>query len=225
MRFFAILLTLASASLCAQNTMLRGAFVHAVGQSTVSVKPDLARIDFSVVTQAATAQDAASQNATRAASLISQLQLFSPNADIRTLNYSVTPNYTYPRDGGLPTLVGYTVSNTIRLTTSDLANAGAIIDRGIQAGANQVSSLQFGLKDDQPARAQALRQATAQAKAHADAMAAGAGLHTGTYRSIQEGVVVDAVKAPVGVAAPSTPIVSGSVDIEATVTIEVDLVP
>ena len=224
MRFFAILVTLVSASLYAQNTMVRGAFVHAVGQSTVSVKPDLARIDFSVVTQAATAQDASSQNAARAVSLIGQLQLFSPNADIRTLNYSLTPNYTYPRDGGLPTLVGYTVSNTIRLTTGDLANTGAIIDRGIQAGANQVSSLQFGLKDEQPARAQALRQATAQAKAHADAMAAGAGLHTGTYRSIQEGVIVGSVSTP-GVAAPSTPIVSGSVDITATVTIEVDLVP
>jgi uncharacterized protein len=225
LRFFAILLMLVSASLCAQNTMLRGAFVHAVGQSTVSVKPDLARIDFSVVTQAATAQDASSQNATRAASLISQLQLFSPNADIRTLNYSLSPNYTYPGNGGLPTLVGYTVSNTIRLTTSDLANTGAIIDRGIQAGANQVSSLQFGLKDDQPARAMALRQATAQAKAHADAMAAGAGLHTGTYRSIQEGVVVGSVSTAPGAAATTTPIVSGSVDVDATVTIEVDLVP
>jgi uncharacterized protein YggE len=204
--------------------MLRGGLVRAVGQSTVSVKPDLSRIDFSVVTQAATAQDASSQNASRAASLIGQLQLFSPNADIRTLNYSLAPNYTYPRDGGLPTLVGYTVSNTIRITTSDLANTGAIIDRGIQAGANQVSSLQFLLKDDQPARAQALRQATAQAKAHADAMAAGAGLHTGTYRSIEEGVVAGSSPGPVG-AAPTTPIVSGSVDITATVTIEVDLVP
>ncbi|MDP8981624.1 MAG: SIMPL domain-containing protein [Acidobacteriota bacterium] len=224
MKFAAILFALLAGSLCAQTNMLRGGIVRAVGQSTVSVKPDLARIDFSVVTQALTAQDASSQNAARAASLISQLQLFSPNADIRTLNYFLTPNYTYPGNGGLPTLVGYTVSNTIRLTTGDLGNTGALIDRGIQAGANQVSSLQFGLKDDQPARAQALRQATAQAKAHADAMAAGAGLHTGAFRSIQEGVVVNTVNTP-GVAAPSTPIVSGSVDIEATVTIEVDLAP
>jgi uncharacterized protein YggE len=224
MKFAAILFALLGGGLCAQTNMLRGGIVRAVGQSTVSVKPDLARIDFSVVTQALTAQDASSQNAARAASLISQLQLFSPNVDIRTLNYSLTPNYTYPGNGGLPTLVGYTVSNTIRLTTGDLGNTGALIDRGIQAGANQVSSLQFGLKDDQPARAQALRQATAQAKAHADAMAAGAGLHTGPFRSIQEGVVVNTVNTP-GVAAPSTPIVSGSVDIEATVTIEVDLVP
>ncbi len=223
MKFAAILFALLGGGLCAQTNMLRGGIVRAVGQSTVSVKPDLARIDFSVVTQALTAQDASGQNAARAASLISQLQLFSPNADIRTLNYSLTPNYTYPGNGGLPTLVGYTVSNTIRLTTGDLGNTGPLIDRGIQAGANQVSSLQFGLKDEQPARAQALRQATAQAKAHADAMAAGAGLHTGAFRSIQEGVGVNIV-GTLGVAAPSTPIVSGSVDIEATVTIEVDLV-
>ncbi len=89
-----------------------------------------------------------------------------------------------------------------------------------------MSNLQFGLKDDQPAQAQALRMATAQAKAHADAMAAGGGLHAGPFYSIEEGVAVRPVNAPAGVApAPSTPILTGLVDIQATVTIQVDLVP
>ena len=221
-----LLVSLSCLALTAQP-VARNPFVRAAGQATVSVNPDLARIEFSAVTQAANAQTAATQNATQVGTLISQLQgLLGANADIKTVNYSLNPNYIYPRDGGLPTLVGYTATNTVRVTTNDLANVGRIIDTGIQAGANQVSSLQFGLKDEQPARVQALKQATAQAKVRADAMASGAGMHTGAYRSIEEAV---AVRTPVvggGVAAaPTTPIVSGMVEIDATVNIELDLVP
>src|SRR5689334_10681330 len=175
--------------------LARSPFIRAGGQATVSVNPDLARIAFSVVTQAPNAQAASSQNATQVSSLIGQLQaLLGSGASIKTINYSLTPNYVYPRDGGIPTLTGYTASNTVVVTTGDLGNVGRVIDTGIQAGANQVSGLQFGLKDDQPARTQALKLATAQAKVRADAMAAGAGMHTGAYHSIEEGV---AVRAPV----------------------------
>jgi len=221
-----VLLCFAGAGLWTQP-LTRNSFVRAFGQSTVSVKPDLARVEFSIVTQASTAQDASSQNATRTTNVLTQLQtLLGPNANIQTAAYSMTPNYNYPPGGGTPTLIGYTVSNTIRVTTSDLTITGKIIDTGIQAGANQVSGLQFGLKDDQPVRAQALRLATAQAKAHADAMAAGAGLHSGGFRSIEEGIVVQSRSLPTaGATATTTPIVTGLVDIEATVTIEVDLVP
>jgi len=221
-----VLLSFASVASWAQP-LTRNSFVRAVGQSTVSVKPDLARVEFSVVTQASTAQDASSQNATRTSNVLTQLQaLLGPNADIQTVGYSMSPNYNYPQGGGTPTLVGYTVSNTVRVTSSDLSITGRIIDTGVQAGANQVSGLQFGLKDDQPVRAQALRLATTQAKAHADAMAAGAGLHSGGFRSIEEGIAVQSTNLPTaGATANTTPIVTGLVDISATVTIEVDLVP
>ena len=213
--------------LWAQPLTVRNSFVRAFGQSTVSVKPDLARVEFSVVTQASSAQDASSQNAMRTSNVLSQLQtLLGTNADIQTVAYSMSPNYTYPPGGGTPTLIGYTVSNTVRVTTTDLSMTGKIIDTGIQAGANQVSGLQFGLKDDQPVRAQALRLATAQAKAHADAMAAGAGMHSGGFRSIEEGIAVQSTNFPTaGAGATTTPIVTGLVDIQASVTIEVDLVP
>ena len=219
-----ILLMVAACGLPAQPS--RSPFVRAAGQATVSVNPDLARIAFSVVTQAPTAQAASSQNATQVSSLIGQLQaLLGSGASIKTINYSLTPNYVFPRDGGIPTLTGYTASNTVEVTTGDLGNVGRVIDTGIQAGANQVSGLQFGLKDDQPARTQALKLATAQAKVRADAMAAGAGMHTGAYHSIEEGVAVRAPVLGTGAAGPSTPIVSGRVDVEATVTVEIDLVP
>ncbi len=44
------------------------------GQATVSDKPDQAKLDVGVVTQAATAQDAAAQNASQVAAVLAQLQ-------------------------------------------------------------------------------------------------------------------------------------------------------
>ena len=223
--FFLFSLSLVSVSLFGQ-TAARAPFVRATGQATVSVKPDQAQIDFSVVTQATTAQDASNQNAMRVSTLLSQLQaLLGVNANIKTVNYSLTPNYNYPQNGGIPTLTGYTATNTVRATTTDLTIVGQIIDTGVQAGANQVSSLQFGLQNDQPTKLQALRTATAQAKAHADAMATGGGMHTGSYNSIQEVVAVQTVNGTIATPAVTTPIVTGLVDVQATVTVDVDLVP
>ena len=177
---------LALLSVTAQaQTPPRRAVVVAAGQGTVSVQPDEAKVQFSVVTQAVTASDAASQNATQVTAVLAALRsVLGPSANLRTLSYSLNPNYS---NGNQPILIGYTATNTVQVTLSDLSLIGKVIDTGIQAGANRVQGLQFDLKDDQPTRAQALKLATVQAKAHADAMASGLGLKTGAAISIQEG--------------------------------------
>jgi uncharacterized protein YggE len=215
---------LALLSVTAQaQTPPRRAVVVAAGQGTVSVQPDEAKVQFSVVTQAVTAQDAASQNATQVTAVLAALRsVLGPSANLKTLSYSLNPNYS---NGNQPILIGYTATNTVQVTLSDLSLIGKVIDTGIQAGANRVQGLQFGLKDDQPTRAQALKLATVQAKAHADAMASGLGLKTGAAISIQEGFATS-VPVRVGVAAPTatTPVETGSVDVTATVTLEVELI-
>jgi len=208
----------------AQASGQRSPFVHAVGQGAVSTKPDLAKIDFSVITQATTAQDASTRNAAQVNALLSALQsLLGSTANIQTISYSLTPNYNYPPNG-TPTLVGYTASNTIEVAASDLTMIGTIIDTGVQAGSNTVQSLVFTLKDPEPLKQQALKLATAQAKAHADAMASGVNLHTGAVYSIQEEFSVGIV-GPMAAAPQATPILPGPVNVQATVTIEVNLTP
>ena len=202
-------------------------FVHSVGEGTVAVKPDQARINLSVVNQATTAQEASAQNANAVTSVLNQLNtLLGPLADIKTISYSLAPNYNY-QQGQQPLLVGYTASNTIQVTTSDLSIVGRIIDTGIQAGANQVTSLQFGLKDDTPARIQALKLAVAQAKTRADAMASGLGMRTGAVQVIQEGYTASSgSQAGVVLALGSpTPVQAGTVNVQANVTLDVSLIP
>ena len=195
------------------------------GASTASAKPDQAQLDLAVVTQAATAQDASNQNASTVSAVLAKLQgVLGPNPNIQTIGYSLNPNYSNPPGGGNPTLIGYTATNTVEVTTGDLGIVGQVIDTGIAAGANRVSSLQFSMKDPDPVRQQALRLATAQARAHIDAMAAGVGMHAGAVMSIQEGTSGSVVPLATGITtAASTPIVTGTVQVQATVTLQVAL--
>jgi uncharacterized protein YggE len=153
--------------------------------------------------------------------------LIGAAADIRTTSYSVTPNHQYPKDGGAPTLANYTATNVVQVTLSDLSLAGRVIDTATQAGANTVRQLQFGLKDEQPVRQQALKMAAAQARSHADAIAAGLGLKTGVAIAAEEGGSASIVPLDrTGVVAQNatTPVQSGTLDVVAYVTLEVELV-
>ena len=77
----------------------------------VSVVPDLARVDVSVFTQGATAQDASTANATQASTIIAALQaLLGANANIKTINYSLSPVYNNPPRGQNAIIIGLSIS-------------------------------------------------------------------------------------------------------------------
>jgi uncharacterized protein YggE len=219
----ALLLTALVAS--AQTTTNRIPFVRAFGTGTVVIQPDQATLDLSVVTQAQTATATSSQNATQVTSVIGALtSLLGASASIKTVSYSLTANYSYPANGQ-PVLTGYTATNTVEATITNLGVIGQAIDAGIQAGANQIAGLTFGLQNDSQARSQALMQATSQASANAASMASGVGMHIGTVQVISEGTTVSPtpVAVPGAAATTTTPIVSGTLTVQATVTLDVGL--
>ncbi len=192
--------------------------------ASVSVTPDQAQINVSAITQAVTAQDAANQNATIATNIQSQLaQALGTSGTVKTVNYSVTPNYTYHNDG-TSVLNGYTVTNSIQVTLNDLTITGKVIDTATQAGASRIDGLSFSLKDDTDARSQALKAATLKAKAKADAMAASVGLKTGSFLVIQEyGAVVQPLTTIAAPGATATPVQPGQLNVTGNVTIAVEL--
>ena len=105
MRIAALLLCLAFMPAAAQ-TVRRS--VRATGEGSVSVRPDAARVSVAVVKQAATAADAASQNATAASAVIAAVrQLLGQNADVKTSSYSLIANYSISREGSPAQITGY----------------------------------------------------------------------------------------------------------------------
>lgn len=162
--------------------------IRVTGEAVVTVKPDQAQIDIGVLTQAQTSQAASSENAKKLDAVLPELRAaLGPSARIETVSYNLQPNYQYPRDGGRPTITGYTASNLVRVTLQDLTAVGKAIDVTTRSGANQIHRLQFMLKDEEAARATALREAAAKARTKAEALAEALGVKVLRLLSVVEG--------------------------------------
>jgi uncharacterized protein YggE len=224
-RFLSLLficLPLSVTALLAQTS--RGA-VQAIGSASISVNPDQAQLNVGVVTQGATAQDAGQQNASLTTTVLNALKgVLGTAGTIQTISYSVSPRYSTTQ-GQTSVIIGYTASNTVQVTTTDLSLIGRLIDTANQAGANSVGALSFSLQNPEPVTEQALGLAAKQAQAHANAIAAGLGAKTGVVISAQEGATTTPILVSgVLTATAPTPIQTGTVTVTASVTISVQLI-
>jgi hypothetical protein len=226
MKLTPLIIALAFAAVSWAQTPVRAASITAVGTATVSVTPDVARVDVGVFTQGATAQDASAANATQASAIITALQvLLGADANIKTINYSLSPVYNNPPPGQNPSIIGYSVSNTVQIRLTDLSKIGRTIDTAIQSGANRVQGISFDLQDRNPPTAQALKAAAINARAQADAIAAGLNVHTGAVVHASEGVNTSTPVLGLTAGAATTPVQTGLVVIQASVTLEVAITP
>lgn len=220
MRRLVLLLLLIGSLLQAQRTPS----VRATGEGVVAAMPDLVRINLTISTPAGTAQEAADQNAATSLGVTNRAKaLIATNGEIRTVSYSVNPNYRSNPTGG-QTLTGFTANNTLEATAYDLNLAGKIVDAAVQAGATSVGGLRFGLKDSDPQRRDALKRATQVARANANAIAEGLGVRLGSILAADEGSTVsifNPTEARAGAAATATTFDTGLVEVRATVTLEI----
>lgn len=233
----AVALTAASSWAIAQpppSRPPRPATIEVTGQAKVSAAPDRVYIDVGVRTQAQKSQDAASQNAKSLTAIIAAVKrVAGPTAQLTTTEYSISPNYNYPRDGGSPTIVGYTASNVVRVRLDDLGRVGRVIDAATQAGSNNVQDIRFALRDEQAPRSEALREAALNARQDAQALADALGLRVVRVRSVAEqsaAAVAPLVYPQARVfaqaqAAAPTPVEGGTIDVNASVTLTVEVAP
>lgn len=200
------------------------------GTATVKAAPDEARVSVGVVTSAATAEEAASQNAAQVERVLAALRKELGSAgEIKTQNYSIYPEYRQPgRDGGEPQISGYRAQNTVEVRVTDIAKVGPVIDAATANGSNQIHGVEFGIQDETELRAKALQEAARKARANADALAKGLGLTVRRIVSVEEGgpTVVQPYRRPMAEMAMSakaaTPIEEGEVEVQATVTMTVE---
>jgi uncharacterized protein YggE len=203
--------------------------IQTSGEAVITAKPDRAQIDIGVVTQADNSQNAASKNATQLGAVLAQLkQLLGTGADVKTISYSLSPNYRYPTGGGEPTITGYTATNVVRVTLDDLTQVGKVIDTATGSGANRIQSLQFTLKNRETVEAQALTEAARNARKKADTLAAALGVNILRILSVSESSPIVVPVRSVAYAraeATSTPIESGTIEVQATVSLSVEISP
>lgn len=203
--------------------------IRVVGTGEAQAAPDEAYLDFGVETTAPTAQAAAEQNARAMEQVIRALTSAGvPRREIQTHNYSVFPDYGPPRPGTEePTLRGYRVTNLVTARTEQIARVGSLVDAALQAGANRVQGVRFGLKNAETVRAEAIRGAVAKARADAAAIAAALGVRLGAVLDASTAGGQPPAFAKMEVAqmrdfagaAASTPVEAGEQTVTATVTL------
>ncbi len=207
--------------------------IRVIGEAAIPVKPDQAQIDIAVVTQAQLAQTAATENAQRLNAVLADLRnALASSGDIKTIGYSVNPDYHYPKGGGSPTITGYTATNLIQVKVNDLSLVGKAIDTATQSGANKIQRLRFTLKDERSAQTQALREAATKARGKAEALAAALNVKISRILLVEEGgsavtprILQQSAELRAGIAAAPTPIEPGEIEVRATVILTVEIAP
>lgn len=151
------------------------------GEAQVRVTPDRATILIGVQTRANTAAAASADNARRQKAILDTLRALGLGSDqIATQNYSVYPEMKYEPTTGVGRVVGYNVSNVVRVELRRVDQVGSIIDASLAKGANQINSIQFSSSTAADARRTAMVEAVKDARADAEALARAAGGTLGT---------------------------------------------
>src|SRR5882724_7078137 len=186
--FFAALLTCAMSQVNGQQITSPLSSIRVTGDATVSAKPERAQIDVGVLTQEKQSLSATTQNARQIDSVLTALhKLLGVDADIKTINYTLSPDYQYRPIGGKASVSSYTAMNVLRVTVDDLEKVGPVIDTATQAGANHVESVRYTVRDQQVLHSQAVREAALKARASADALASALNLKITRIVSVEEG--------------------------------------
>jgi uncharacterized protein YggE len=208
--------------------------IRVTGDAKVTARPDRVQIDVGVTTRATHSQEAAQQNARDVDAMLAAVRKSAgPTAVLKTISYSLNPNYQYHPNGAEPTLTGYTAANVVQVTLDDLAKIGSVIDSAAQSGANHVQGIQFTLRDEDAVRAEALREAALRARAAAEVLAGALGLKVMRVLSVEElsprvmpvRPYLGAGRAAAAMAEVATPVEAGTLDVTADVTLTVEVAP
>ena len=203
------------------------------GSVTKYVTPDKVDITLSVETLDRSAQKSQSDNSTTSNAVRQALSAAGVAAsDIKTVSYSENEEFQWNDLTKKSESTGYRTINEIQVTLTDTTMAGKVVDAAVQAGANSVSGISFGLTDakELSIREQALQEASQTAKAKAQSIASGLGVSVGKVHSISESSfyytpnvkTFDMTNAASGASAP-TPVTPGNVEVDASVSVNFEI--
>jgi uncharacterized protein YggE len=195
------------------------------GVGSIKVMPDVAYVTIGVTTINKNAATAQSQNREAMNAIFDALKAEGlTEDDMRTTNYSTSPNYNYETQK----ITSYEVRNMVELTITDIDNVGKYIDIAANNGANTSYPVSFSLQDESGPYNEALKLAMSTAMSKADAIVSASGNSiVGTlsisevsygYAQYEKYDLAMATMADDAAGAP-TPITAGELEITANITV------
>ena len=197
------------------------------GQATIHRAPDQAFVSVAVETRARQPRDAQKQNAD-AMSVVQQklVEAGIQKEAIRTTGYSIQQEFDFTNGRRVPR--DFLAHNGLEVRLDGVDRVGEILDLVVQAGATSVAGIRFDVKDRTMLERDVLTHAVEDARARADALAAGAG------RTVDRVIRIDDMRQPrmpqpvmmmraQAADAAQTPVEPGLIEIEAQVTLTVSI--
>jgi len=219
------LLCFSTAGLASAATDLSNV-ISVSGEGVIKLAPNMADINFAVVTEAEQAGIAQANNSKLVTNVINALKKDGiTTEDINTTGYYLYPQYDYA-EGKAPKISGYEVRNEIIVTVRDTNMVGKIIDLAVKNGINQVQNIRFYFEGSSAQKAKALIQAIEDARVKAEVIAKALGKNIVGIKSAS-GNWYNNAPSPIyfekslaagmgGDGAMSTPINPGTVEIRAS---------
>jgi uncharacterized protein YggE len=198
------------------------------GEAAIHRVPDQAFVSVSVETHARLPRDAQKQNADAMSAVQQKLiEAGIQKEAIRTTGYSIQQEFDFPNGRRVPR--DYVARNGIEIRLDGVDRVGEILDLTVQAGATSVMGVRFDIKDRTRLERDVLMHAVEDARARADALAAGAGRTVDRVIRIDDSRQTRVPPQPVmtmrAQAADSaqTPVEPGLIEIRAQVTLTVSI--
>jgi uncharacterized protein YggE len=197
------------------------------GSATTNTKSDKVSVSLGVETTNKTAEKALLLNSNLMNKVINALKESGVQEnETSTSSFTINPNYNYSEYGAKGNLIGFTVSNSIHIISSNINQISQWIDTAVQTGANTVNDIYFSISPNklEEIKNSLLKEAVANAKSKADIVAAAGGLNIAGIQSITVGelglpTVPVYSKSVAFDEASSTPILAGEQEISTTVRI------
>lgn len=208
--------------------------ITVTGEGEISVRPDAVYITLGVESAGKDAGEALTENNTAMQRLMDTLERNDiEKKNIQTSNFNISPRYDNSRPprgeaAQQPKIVGYSVSNRVRVKSTKIDQLGSLLDALVREGANSMYGIEFGVSDPKAAKDKAARAAVADAKRKAELLAEAAGVRLGSPIKISEashdGPRPMMMEARMMMADSSVPVSEGEQQIKATITVTYKLI-
>jgi hypothetical protein len=195
--------------------------VTVYGTGSTAITPTRAQVMLGVFNQASSAQSALSENNRIMDTVIGAVETLGvPKTAIATNGLNINPVYNQSNP---PEVTNYQVSDNLTINIS-VSLVGKVIDRAVAHGANQVNGINFTTAGNAQYR-KTYRDALANARAQAQAVASGLGEHVlgATSITVQQNQSSGPLPLVFDAAAAHTPILPGQQQESVTVKVVFEL--
>ena len=202
--------------------------VVTTAEGVIKAAPDRAFVTITTESRAPTPREAQRRNTELMTPVQEKIRSLGIPADaVRTTQYQLHQEFDFPN--GRRVSKGYLAVNSVEVRVDALERLGELLEIAVSSGATSVGEIRFDVKERAKLEREALRLAVTDARARADAAAAGAGTTIARIIRIEEHGVVSPPPVPVvarmamrevaQAAPPDVPVSTGVIEIRTRVSL------